>query len=384
MAEPIEIGVKLRADTSQLTGDVAKAKAQVDAAGADSAGKATAATKAQAAATSELGEKLKSVKKTYGEQIEVVQGLLGKVFAVGAIATTFFKIGEAISTYVIERLKTANERAEEFRATLDKTNTAAAQAKIADKFDELNKKLMEVNAQFRPITNVMLELFPNFAGLLADDANKIRDELKNLNDIAQATANNARRIRGVAQAAADAQEAERYAKQIEALNAINSKAIFDSLGEEEQLEAEAQARILEIIKAHNALAAADRLAKAGETKAAIEAIERTLGAEMDKRAKAAADEAAKTAEEERKKREDEQEEYRKWWAEQEEAQRKQAEAARKAQEAWIQSLKAIRAEINATFGGEAAASITQFGQQLTVSGLQAAGNMNRIVVEGVG
>lgn len=384
MAEPIEIGVKLRADTSQLTGDVAKAKAQVDAAGADSAGKATAATKAQAAATSELGEKLKSVKKTYGEQIEVVQGLLGKVFAVGAIATTFFKIGEAISTYVIERLKTANERAEEFRATLDKTNTAAAQVKIADKFDELNKKLMEVNAQFRPITNVMLELFPNFAGILADDANKIRDELKNLNDIAQATSNNARRIRGVAQAAADAQEAERYAKQLEALNALNAQAQLDAMGEEERMEAEAQARILEIIKAHNALAAADRLAKAGESTAAIQAIEKALADELAKRAKAAADEAAKKAEEERKKREEEHEEYRKWWAEQEEAQRKQAEAARKAQEAWIQSLKAIRAEINATFGGEAAASITQFGQQLTVSGLQAAGNMNRIVVEGVG
>lgn len=384
MAEPIEIGVKLRADTSQLTGDVAKAKAQVDAAGADSAGKATAATKAQAAATSELGEKLKSVKKTYGEQIEVVQGLLGKVFAVGAIATTFFKIGEAISTYVIERLKTANERAEEFRATLDKTNTAAAQVKIADKFDELNKKLVEVNAQFRPITNVMLELFPNFAGILADDANKIRDELKNLNDIAQATSNNARRIRGVAQAAADAQEAERYAKQLEALNALNAQAQLDAMGEEERMEAEAQARILEIIKAHNALAAADRLAKAAESTAAIQAIEKALADELAKRAKAAADEAAKKAEEERKKREEEQEEYRKWWAEQEEAQRKQAEAARKAQEAWIQSLKAIRAEINATFGGEAAASITQFGQQLTVSGLQAAGNMNRIVVEGVG
>jgi hypothetical protein len=374
----------MRADTSAIPGDVAKAKAQVDAAAADTAAKATEATNKQTAATSALGEKLKQVKKTYGEQIEIVQGLLGKIFAVGAIATTFYKIGEAISTYVIERLKTANQRAEEFRATLDKTNTAASQVKIADKFDELNKKLMEVNAQVRPITNVMLELFPNFAGLLADDANKIRDELKNLNDIAQATANNARRIRGVAQAAADAQEAERYAKQLEALNAINSKAIFDSLGEEEQLEAEAQARILEIIKAHNALAAADRLAKAGETKAAIEAIERTLGAEMDKRAKAAADEAAKKAEEERKKREAEQEEYRKWWAEQEEAQRKQAEAAAKARDAWVQSLKAIRSEINATFGAETANSITQFGQQIQGLGMATSANMNRIVVEGVG
>ena len=64
MAEPIEIGVKMRADTSAIPGDVAKAKAQVDAAGADSASKATEATKKQTAATSELGEKLKSVKKT--------------------------------------------------------------------------------------------------------------------------------------------------------------------------------------------------------------------------------------------------------------------------------------------------------------------------------
>lgn len=383
MAEPIEIGVKLRADTSQLTGDVAKAKAQVDAAGADSAGKATEATKAQAAATSELGEKLKSVKKTYGEQIEVVQGLLGKVFAVGAIAGTFYKIGEAISTFLIDRLTTASEKMADFNRELDKSDAKAAQSRVVEKLAEINAKI----ADQATVANQVMDSFllETFGTTFGED---LLTQQAKLNEMLLGLGNRIRgqRQRDEAKAAEDAaaKEAERYAKQLEDLNALNAQAKLDAMGEEERMEAEAQARILEIIKAHNALAAADRLAKAGETKAAIEAIERALGAEMDKRAKAAADEAAKKAEEERKKREEEHEEYRKWWAEQEEAQRKQAEAARKAQEAWIQSLKAIRAEINATFGGEAAASITQFGQQLTVSGLQAAGNMNRIVVEGVG
>jgi hypothetical protein len=383
VAEPIEIGIKMRADTSAISGDVAKAKSQIDSAGGDSADKATEATKKQAAATSELGEKLKGVKKTYGEQIEVVQGLLGKVFAVGAIATTFYKIGESISTFVIDRLTSARDKMADFNRELDKSDAKAAQSRVADKIQEINEKLSDQAS----VTSVLLNsmLIQTFGSTFGEDLitqqNKLNEMLKGLSN----------RVRGEKQRAdakaaeeAAAKEQEERAKQLEKLNDLNAQAIMDGLGEEERIVADAEAKILEIRKAFNALAKADRLAQVEATQAAIRSIEDQAIAEIKKRQKEAADAAAKKAEDDRKKEEEWQNDLRKWYQEQEEADRKRAEAAQKARDAWVQSLKAIRAEINSTFGGEAAASITQFGAQLQIMGWQASGNMNRIVVEGVG
>lgn len=383
MAEPIEIGIKMRADTSAIAGDVAKAKQQVDAAGAESAGKATEATKAQAAATSELGEKLKSVKKTYGEQIEVVQGLLGKVFAVGAIAGTFYKIGEAISTFLIDRLTTASEKMADFNRELDKSDAKAAQSRVVEKLAEINAKIADqATVANQVMDSFLLETFgTTFGEDLITQQNKLNEMLRGLGN----------RIRTERQRDEDkaleeqqAKEQEQRAKQLEQLGEMNAKAMMDGMAEEERIVAEAEARILEIRKAFNALSADDRKTQQEATLAAIAALENKAIDEIRKKRQEAADEAKRKAEEERKKEEDWHDKLRQWYQEQDEADRKRAEAAQKARDAWVQSLKAIRAEINNTFGQEAAASITQFGQQLQMTGMQAAGNMNRIVVEGVG
>lgn len=373
-----KVTLEVGADTSKVAGQVAAAKAQVEAGGVGmAADKVTAAQQKQIEQLGVVGSKLKDIKKTYGEQIEVVQGLIGKVAAVGAVATTFYKIGEAISTYVIERLKTATENLETFRSTLDKTNTAAAQIKIADKFDELNQRLSNVNAQFRPITNALLEYLPSVGRILADDAKLLGEEIKGLNDIAQATANNARRIRKSAQdEAATKSEAAAQAAAAKSLDELIYRAKLDSLKEEERLEAEAQARILEIIKAHNAMAAADRLAKAGETAAAIAAIEDKAAADIEARRKKAEEDAARKREEEQRKAEEEREAYRRWYEEQQ-------QAARRVQQAWTNAFRAIRDENNKAFATDQAASMVQFAQQLRVEGMVAQAGMNRIVVEGV-
>jgi len=373
-----KVTLEVGADTSKVAGQVAAAKAQVEAGGVGTAAdKVTAAQQKQIEQLGVVGSKLKDIKKTYGEQIEVVQGLIGKVAAVGAVATTFYKIGEAISTYVIERLKTATENLETFRSTLDKTNTAAAQIKIADKFDELNQRLSNVNAQFRPITNALLEYLPSVGRILADDAKLLGEEIKGLNDIAQATANNARRIRKSAQdEAATKSEAAAQAAAAKSLDELIYRAKLDSLKEEERLEAEAQARILEIIKAHNAMAAADRLAKAGETAAAIAAIEDKAAADIEARRKKAEEDAARKREEEQRKAEEEREAYRRWYEEQQ-------QAARRVQQAWTNAFRAIRDENNKAFATDQAASMVQFAQQLRVEGMVAQAGMNRIVVEGV-
>ena len=369
-----KVTLEVGADTSKVAGQVAAAKAQVEAGGVGmAADKVTAAQQKQIEQLGVVGSKLKDIKKTYGEQIEVVQGLIGKVAAVGAVATTFYKIGEAISTYVIERLKTATENLETFRSTLDKTNTAAAQIKIADKFDELNQRLSNVNAQFRPITNALLEYLPSVGRILADDAKLLGEEIKGLNDIAQATANNARRIRKSAQdEAATKSEAAAQAAAAKSLDELIYRAKLDSLKEEERLEAEAQARILEIIKAHNAMAADDRLAKAGETAAAIAAIEDKAAADIEARRKKAEEDAARKREEEQRKAEEEREAYRRWYEEQQ-------QAARRVQQAWTNAFRAIRDENNKAFATDQAASMVQFAQQLRVEGMVAQAGMNRIV-----
>ena len=52
-----------------------------------------------------LGGKLKATKKLYGEQIEVVQGLIGKIAAIGGIATLAYSAGKAIREFIVEALR---------------------------------------------------------------------------------------------------------------------------------------------------------------------------------------------------------------------------------------------------------------------------------------
>jgi hypothetical protein len=271
----------------------------------------------------------------------------------------------------------------DFNRELDKSNAKAAQSRVAEKLQEINQKL----ADQASVTNQLLDSFlletfgTTFGEDLITQQNKLNEMLMGLSN----------RVRGDKQRAdakaaeeAAAKEQEERAKQLEKLNDLNAQAIIDGLGEQERIVADAEDKILEIRKTFNALAQADRMAQVEATQAAIRSIEDQAIAEIQKRRQEAADAAAKAAEEERKKEEEWHDELRDWYREQEEAQRKQAEAAAKARDAWVQSLKAIRSEINATFGAETANSITQFGQQIQGLGMATSANMNRIVVEGVG
>lgn len=142
MADPIDQVISLRADTSKLDADLAAAKAKAEAgtAGADAASKATAATNAQTAATSRLGDELRKVKKTYGEQIEVVQGLIGKIAAIGATVAIAYKTGAAIREYIVSALEDGAERAKDFQASLTSLDTAV-------RFEATKKQIAEVEGQ---------------------------------------------------------------------------------------------------------------------------------------------------------------------------------------------------------------------------------------------
>ena len=377
----MNLGIVVEADTSKLGPQLSAAAGQVNAAGGAAAGavdKATEATNKQAAATSALGERLKAVKKTYGEQVETIQGLIGKVFAVGAIATTFYKIGEAISLYVIDRLKTANQRAEEFRKTISKTDEAAARMQIADKFDELSEKLYHMEVQFRPLTNFLQETIPQIGNLLGDNLKDTREQLRQLAIDAQTTTNRANLKKNFKEQQDAAKEAAKTqqdaAKQV--ADAI-AAARLDAMTEEERIVAEAEARIAELIKAFNAQTNEARIASEQATIDAIAAIRGKAEEDVDKKRKDAEAEAARKKEEERQKEEE-------WWEKLRKQQEEQAQQAKRTRDAWSNAYQAIREESNKAFASDQAASLVQFAQQLRIEGMAASASMNRIVVEGVG
>jgi len=384
VAEPIEIGVKMRADTSAIPGDVAKAKAQVDAAAADTAAKATEATNKQTAATSALGEKLKQVKKQYGEQIEVVQGLIGKIAAIAGIATIAFTVGQAIKKYIVDLLEDGAEKAKDFSASLNFNDPAKSAEALSEQIQKVEGELAATKEEY---DNVKAAGFGGIAELIAGQRKQAQLEetlrelriRRNINE--KAAEVKANKEAAEKKAEEDKKIAEKAANDVAS---ITEQARLDAMTEEQRIVAQAEAKIAELTKAYNAQTKEERIATNQSTEDAIASIRRKAQEEVEKRRQEAADAAAKAAEEERKKEEEWHDELRDWYREQEEAQRKQAEAAAKARDAWVQSLKAIRAEINATFGAETANSITQFGQQIQGLGMATSANMNRIVVEGVG
>lgn len=374
MTEVAKVSIGIEGDTSKLKADVAKATNEVNAAGAASADKATDATNKQSAATSALGDRLRSVKKTYGEQIEVVQGLIGKIAAIGGIATIFYKIGESISLYVIERLKTATENVNTFRESLDRMDSRAKQVQIGNKFDELNAKLATVESQFRPVTNLMLKIMPQVGGIIADDADKIRAEIKGLSDFAQGVSNNIERIRENAKQLTTTQDQE---KAVRDFSALREQARRDSMTEEERIVADGEAKIFQVMAAWNLMSAQDRISTANATEDLIAQIRRKAAADAAKVIADAAEEARKKAEDERRKEEE-------WWDKLRKHQEEQDQRAKQTRESWSNAYRAIREESNRAFATDQAASMVQLAGQLRIEGMTAAANMNQIIVQGVG
>ena len=417
MTEVAKVSMGLEADTSKVAGQVEAAKAQIESAGGSAVtatDKVTAATKKQEATLSPLGEKLKGIKKTYGEQVEVVQGLIGKLFAVGAVAGTFFKIGEAISTHVIEQLKTANDHASEFALTINRADAKAAARQVGDELAKINAALADSYSTWNTLKQTL-----SF-GMFGDDPQELLDRQKKLNDELAAFSNR------IAKERRDKQAAEEE-KLLADLAKLNQDAIRATMTEEEKIRAEAQDRIGAITDKYNQLNAESKIAAEQATADAIVAINQDTAArlakieedrrkEEERKAKEAQqkkyDEERLLAELDeqgragRKRIDDEQQRRREAFEDSQAAvaefYRKQKEDADKAakdatdkmdaeqrrahqvRQAWTNAYRAIREESNRAFATDQAASMVQLAGQLRIEGMTAAANMNQIIVQGVG
>lgn len=382
MADPIDQVITLRADTSKLDADLAAAKAKAEAgtAGADAASKATTATNAQTAATSRLGDELRKVKKTYGEQIEVVQGLIGKIMAVGAVTATFYKIGEVIGTQIVDKLQSAADKANDFLMTVNRADPKAAIKQIADQVQVLNAEIASTDEIQQQAFRAMAAAGSPIGTLFAKDREKLVEERKRLVDQLKALGGRVARDAAKDEADIAAKAAEKEAsdrkRQLDTLNALNQRAILDAATDEERLVAESQARIVEIQTAFNALSIEDQKTQLNAARKAIGAIEEKAIADIAERRKKAADDAKREREDAERKAEEERESLRRWYDEQE-------QAASRVRQAWVNSFRAIRDENNKAFATDQAASMVQFAQQLRIEGMVAQAGMNRIVVEGI-
>jgi DNA repair exonuclease SbcCD ATPase subunit len=353
----IELNIGLRADDSQLAGDIARIKAKVDNTSmpvGEVSNTATAQVDATTKSVEKLGDEtkktgskakeamgegglgsvLRDTKKKFGEQIEVVQGLIGKLTAVGMVAATFYKIGEAISTAVIENLKTATDSAREFVETLE-TN------KPVENAQKLQPELEKINQQLQYQYDIINEVNAEMAGG--------KSAMYLLERRAKAEAN----ITDLKQAQAEVEK--------KLINELAQKNAQEASKKRDQDKKDAEAK-----------------EKAMRELADKQHDESVAGMEREaERYKAQQDSSQKIL--------DDLERIR---MEQRSAQEEQAKAmklaAEGARDAWMRSLRDIRNEMNNTFGNDQANSLSQLSAQFQVGGIVAQAAMNRIYTEGVG
>ncbi len=377
MTEVAKVSIGIEGDTSKLKADVAKATNEVNAAGAASADKATEATNRQAAATSALGDRLKAVKKTYGEQIEVVQGLIGKIAAIGGIATIAFTVGKAIREYIVTALEDGAERAKDFSANLNFNDPAKAAEALSAEIQRVEGELAATKEQY---DNVKDAGFGGVAELIAGQRKQaqLEEQLRDLR-IKRGINEKAAEAKATKDAAEKKAETEKKAAEKAASDvaSITEQARLDSMTEEQRIVAEAEAKIATLVKAFNAQTKEERIASDESTAEAIISIRRKAQEEVEKRRQDAEADAARKKEDERRKEEE-------WWDKLRKHQEEQDQRAKQTRESWSATFRAIREESNRAFATDQAASMVQLAGQLRIEGMTAAANMNQIVVQGVG
>ena len=398
-----DLKFKVDADTTPAAAQIEALKQQTEAKGvsdlkgfgsaaemnafAEEAAKARQATESIGnAAEKGLGEggvggKLKAAKKLYGEQIEVVQGLIGKISAVGVIATTFFKIGEAIGEYVIDKLATAKEKADEFREAVDTGDLTKGIKAYGDQLVDLNLKINklylertnagggkrvreQIDSEIKALVAQRDEYSRQYQSISIGEQNRKRTfatlaKMRENDKAAEKKADDEKKEAEAKKKAAEEKKQEEAKNAVDKIASLQKKAAYDVMTEEQKIDADAQAARDELIQTHNKMSVEVRLDNEEDFTRALEDINEKQYQAFAK----IADERNKHIEEINKKME---------------------ESAKRTSDAWVSSFRSIREASNSVFNVDQAASMVQLAQQMQVSATTAHANMNRIVVEGVG
>lgn len=324
-----------------------------------------------------LGGRLKAAKKLYGEQIEVVQGLIGKIAAIGGIATLAFQAGRAIREFIVEALRDGADIASELIEKIDFKDSTESAKKLQQSIQEVEGDLAATAEAIDENKNRMLysailnEYLVNKQKQNEQELVKLRRSLR----IQESDAENVARLKAAEEqkkidakkADDDAAEAKRKAEELvrtqqaaaDQVATLQKKAAYDVMTEEQKIDADAQAARDALIEAHNKMSQESRIANAEAISQALIDIETKQNAAFQK----LADERNKQIEETNK---------------------KMQESAKRVADSYVSAFRSIREASNSVFNTDQAASMVQFAQQMQVSATMAHANMNRIVVEGVG
>ena len=297
---------------------------------------------------------LKRTKKEYGEQIEVVQGLIGKIAAVGGVAYTAFKVGETASEAFIERLKTATERANDFKDSLDLSDVAGSLKKYDEELANLDAQMEQ--RQSGGWRAWLGQITKSDADIQKEIIAK-REERENLARADKARKDTDAKTKAAKESNDKAKdEAKQYAQTrsnvIETMAKEQRAAELAAMDERKRATEESMDKIDAIDKEYMKLSLSDRMKYEDQWNAARNAINQAWF-----------------------------EQKKKWQAED---LKKQQEDAKKVSDAWVSSFRSIREASNSVFNTDQAASMVQFAQQMQVTATMAHANMNRIVVERVG
>lgn len=343
---------KVTGDTSPLEASVAAAKAKIEAesSGAKAAGATTNAAEevakvgvaadASAEALNKMGQAgekavgdtaplqsgLKGVNKALADSVGQAQALFGKLAIVAGTATGMFALGQAIRQYVVEALEAGSEKAKDFAASLNFNDSTKSAEALRTKIQQVEGDLAATKEQYDQLKQAGFDLVavttrgPLQQKKLEEELAELRRKLK-----VEESAANAKKTKDEADAAKKKSDADdKLALQeanryIELQNArMDASAEYDERVQK-SIDAEASARDRQIEDFRQSM--------------------KDLGDEMAKQAK-------------------------------------------RSQEAWVDSLRAIREESNRAFNTDQAATMVQLAGNLRTTATIASANMNRIVVGG--
>lgn len=333
--------------------------------GLETGGATPGAINARTAAYARMDESLKGVRKRFTESAQEAGKWLGVAGAIGATATTFYALGNAIREGIIEYLKIGTERAADFKQALDLSDVQGSLKAYNDNLAELDAMMAERTAgSIRGWASSMLksdeELQKEITQKRKDrdalqkvqDAGRRRDERIKEKADAEAKAKEqaeTKRREQIAQRKQEAEDGKRFGEeafQTEQDNLINS------LDERARIVAESARKRNELEDKFNSLT----FQQQDKNQEAYDRARDALILERNRRLREFDQQQIESAQ----------------------------EAATKVREAWSNAYRAIREESNRAFATDQAASMVQFAQQMRIEGMVATASMNRIVVEGVG
>ena len=351
-----DVHFDVHANTEPLKKEVKDANADI--AESTGGGKVNAKTAAYAKAAEKeldgLGGALKDTKKRWGEQVEIVQGLIGKIVAVGAVTYTAFSTGKAITEAFIESLKTGTQRAQDFKDALDLSDVQGSLKSYDDELAKLDADMAE--RQSGSVLGYAKSMLKSDAAL-QEEINSKRTTREALARTDKAKKDSEARAKAKAESEQNAKdtakaEADKRKSVLDDLQTARHQSELSQMDERTRTEAEANDKIKELRDKFHTLSGVDQAAYSKVFAAARLAIEEDLAAKLRK----IDDENAK----------------------------KQIENVKRVTDAFVSSFRSIREASNSVFNTDQAASMVQFAQQMQVSATMAHANMNRIVVEGVG